>query len=124
MAAFFMAATLFVGAETAVEVPLPPPFDKLAHFLYYGLMAGLLAHAVGRRWLWVPLILVPVIGAADEWNQSMIVGRDASFWDWVADEAGTVVAVIAYWRVTSPQDSGLSAQDSEKERVEGRGQSE
>jgi VanZ family protein len=95
-----MAAILFIGAETAVELPPIPQFDKAVHFLYYGLMAGLLAHAVGRRWLWVPLILVPVIGAADEWNQSMIVGRDASFWDWLADEAGTVVAVVGYWRAT------------------------
>lgn len=99
-AAFFMAATAFLGAQTAAEVALfAPPFDKAVHFIYYGLMAGLLAHAVGRRWLWVPLILVPAIGAADEWNQSMIAGRDASFWDWLADAAGTA-AVVGYFYVT------------------------
>jgi len=41
---------------------------------------------------------VPVIGAADEWNQSFIPGREASVWDWLADEVGTVVAVVVYWR--------------------------
>jgi VanZ family protein len=98
-AAFFMVVTLFVGAETAAQVPLfPPPFDKAEHFIFYGTMAALLAHGVGLRWLVVPLILVPVIGAADEWHQSFIVGRDASFWDWMADEIGTVVAVYAYWK--------------------------
>jgi VanZ family protein len=98
LAALFMAATLFAGAEMAASVPLfPPLFDKAAHFTYYGIMAGLLAHGVGMRWLIVPLILVPVIGAADEWHQSLIVGRDASLWDWMADEIGTVVAVYAYW---------------------------
>ena len=34
LAAFFMAVTLFVGAEMAAQVPLfPPPFDKAAHFM-------------------------------------------------------------------------------------------
>ena len=99
LAAFVMAVSLFVGAETAAKVPLfPPPFDKAVHFTYYGIMAGLLEHGVGLGWLMVPLILVPVIGAADEWQQSFIVGRDASFWDWMADEIGTVFAVFLYWK--------------------------
>jgi VanZ family protein len=98
-----MAAGVFIGAEAPIDVPIGR-FDKLVHFLYYGLMAGLLAHGVGRRWLWVPLVLVPVVGAMDEWNQSMIVGRDASFWDWLADEVGTLVAVFGYSWVTKKRD--------------------
>jgi VanZ family protein len=98
LAAFFMAVTLFIGAETVATAPMfPPPLDKLSHFTYYGIMAALLAHGVGLPWLIVPLILVPVIGAGDEWHQSFIPGRDASLWDWLADEAGTVVAVFLYW---------------------------
>ena len=63
-------------------------------------MAALSAHAVGARWLILPLVLVPVIGAADEWHQSLIAGRNASIWDWVADGAGSVIAVVLYrtWR--------------------------
>jgi VanZ family protein len=99
-AAFFMAVTLFFGAETAAKLPLPPLFDKVAHFGFYATMAALLAHGVGRSWLILPLILVPVVGAADEWHQSFIIGRDASFWDWMADEAGTVFAVFLYWTWT------------------------
>ena len=103
-AALSMAVMLFVLAKTAVGIPLfPPPLDKAAHFVYYGIIAGLLSHAVGLRWLIVPLILVPVIGAADEWHQMFVVGRDASFWDWMADEFGTVVAVYAYWKWTRRQ---------------------
>jgi VanZ family protein len=99
VAAAAMAVALFVGAEAAGQVPLfPPPFDKLAHFSYYGVMAALLAHAAGLRRLWLPLMLVPLIGALDEWHQSLTPGRDPSFWDWVADATGTVAFVCAYWR--------------------------
>jgi VanZ family protein len=97
-AAFFMAAMIFFRADTGAGIPLPPPWDKVVHFLYYGAMALLLAHGVGRRWLWIPLVLVPVIGAADEWNQAGISGRDASIFDWVADELGTLLAVYVYYR--------------------------
>ena len=99
LAALFMAVTLFVGAEKAAQLPFfPAPFDKVVHFTYYGIMAALLSHGVGPRWLILPLVLVPVIGAADEWHQSFVAGRDASGWDWLADEIGTVVAVYVYWK--------------------------
>lgn len=101
-AAVFMAATIFIGADTVgQDLPIPPPLDKVVHFLYYGAMAFLLAHGAGRRWLIVPLILVPAIGALDEWHQAGIPGRDASFFDWLADELGTVAFVYAYARLTS-----------------------
>ena len=77
----------------------PTPWDKVAHFCYYGLMAVLLVHGLGRRWLWVPLVLVPAVGALDEWHQFYVPGRDASVFDWMADAAGTGVAVFAFWRI-------------------------
>ena len=99
VAAFFMAVALFAGAETVVDVPLfPPSFDKVVHFTYYGMMAVLLAHAAGIRWMWVPLLLILLIGATDEWNQASIAGRDASAWDWVADGMGAVAFVFFYWK--------------------------
>jgi VanZ family protein len=99
--ALLMAATLFAGAEEAGKVQLfPAPWDKLVHFLYYGTMAALLSHGVGRRWLWLPLVLVPLAGALDEWHQVYVPGRDASFFDWMADGLGTVLFVYAYSRLT------------------------
>jgi VanZ family protein len=96
-AAFFMAATIFLKADTGAGVPLPPPLDKVAHFLYYGVMAGLLAHGFSRRWLWLPVILVPAIGLADEINQIGMPGREASLGDWTADMLGAAVFVAGYW---------------------------
>ena len=41
-------------------------------------------------------LTVPLVGVADEWNQSFIVDRDASVWDLVADMIGTAVFVYGY----------------------------
>ncbi len=92
-----MAITLFVGAEEAGKAHLfPAPWDKVAHFCYYGTMAILLVHGLGRRWWLIPLVVVPTIGALDEWHQFYVPGRDSSVYDWGADALGTVVAVYAY----------------------------
>ena len=70
-----MAATLFIGAEEIGKVNLvPAPFDKAEHFVYFGIMAVLLSHGVGRRWLWLSLVLVPPVGALDEWHQLYVPG--------------------------------------------------
>ena len=108
-AAFFMAVTLFVGAEEAGKAQLfPAPWDKLAHCVYYGAMAVLLAHGFGRRRVWAALIIVPLIGALDEWHQLHVPGRDGSVLDWAADVAGMAVAVFAYrwWVGPCPRDTG------------------
>ena len=100
-AAFFMAALVFLAADKAGQIPLLPELpDKLVHFCYFGVMALLLAYGLGRRWWWLPLVLVPLIGALDEWHQFYVPGRDASFFDWLADAAGTVAFVYAYVRGT------------------------
>ena len=96
-----MVAFIFLEAEPSPDawIQLLPPWDKMVHFLYYGLMAALLAHGAGRRWLWLPLLLVPAIGLADELNQAGIPGRNASVLDWVADLLGAVAAVYVYRRL-------------------------
>lgn len=62
-----MGATLFLGAEEIGKVNLVPAlFDKAEHFVYYGTMAVLLSHGVGRRWLWLPLL---AHGVGQRWRQ-------------------------------------------------------
>ena len=96
--AFFMAVLLFALADKAGQVPLLPYLpDKLVHFCYYGVMAGLLAFGLGRRWWWIALGVVPLIGALDEWHQFYVPGRDASAFDWLADVLGTVAVTFVYW---------------------------
>jgi VanZ family protein len=106
-AAFFMAAMLFVGAETAAEIPLfPPPFDKAAHFGYF-LAMGLLAFAgLGARFWWTAIPVLIAIGAADELHQLTVPGRHGSVWDFVADAVGVAVAVWIKARRAGLKDDG------------------
>lgn len=99
-AAFFMAATLFIGAHEIGRLnTVPHLFHKVEHFFYYGAMALLFARGLGPRWFWMALLVVPLIGALDEWHQLYIPGRNGSVYDWLADVFGTVVFVYAYVRL-------------------------
>ena len=97
-AVFFMAAPLFIEAQKIGQVnTLPHLMHKVEHFLYYGTMAFLLARGLGRRWFWLALLIVPLIGALDEWHQFYIPGRNSSAWDFLTDAVGAGVAVCGYW---------------------------
>lgn len=94
-----MAATLLLGAHQIGRMNLVPHFfHKVEHFFYYAIMAILLAHGLGRRWFWIALVAVPMVGALDEWHQFYVPGRNSSVYDWMADLLGTVVAVYVYSR--------------------------
>jgi VanZ family protein len=97
-----MAAVLFVGAKGIGQVnSVPTLAHKVEHFVYYGGMAALLAYALGRRRMWIALLVVPLIGALDEWHQLGVPGRNGSVLDWMVDVAGALVAVYVVWRWTS-----------------------
>jgi VanZ family protein len=80
---------------------VPAPFDKAEHFVYFGIMAVLLCVGLGLRWFWAVLLVIPLVGALDEWHQYYVPGRDNSVVDWIADAAGALVAVFACWRIMS-----------------------
>jgi VanZ family protein len=94
-----MAVVLFAGAKAIGKVnTLPSLVHKFEHFLYFGTMAGLIAFALGRRYLWIALLTVPLVGLLDEWNQLFVPHRTGSPVDWAVDVGGTVVAVVfVYW---------------------------
>ena len=99
-AALFMAVTLFLGAHEIGRVNSVPPLGhKVEHFLYYGVMAFLIASGLGRRWFWIALLFVPLVGALDAWHQLYVPGRNGSALDWLVDVAGAIVAGWAYRRV-------------------------
>lgn len=82
-----------------------PGFDKLAHMVAYGVLAGtvILAHQPAAREflpLWVAIRAVLVClgyGLLDEWHQSFIPGRFVSAGDVVADVLGAALVAIAWY---------------------------
>lgn len=94
------------GAGPETEWTPPIPFlDKWAHFLVYGLLATGVARIMPAgssrpRIFWRTLLVVAAAGALEEGRQSINPLRDASWWDWLADWAGAVMATALYqhWR--------------------------
>ncbi len=78
--------------------------DKLLHFGEYALLATLMMRALSslgflsRLWslILVCLICVTVLGAMDEWYQSIIPNRDSDIYDWLADILGGLTGMSAY----------------------------
>lgn len=82
--------------QLPMGVSLPPPWDKLSHFLAFGALAASLelwlrgarhTFPVYRRHLLL-FAAVALFGAADEWHQSFVPGRETSAFDWLADALG------------------------------------
>lgn len=75
--------------------------DKTAHCIGYGVLATLLVGTLiffGRTRVFRIVLTLGILltyGAVDELTQPLF-GRWASFWDWVADATGVVVA-LAFW---------------------------
>lgn len=72
---------------------LDPPLDKLLHASVYGLMAGLLRFSGLLKLGLVVFIVMLGIGALDEWHQMAIPGREASFYDLLADALGVALGI-------------------------------
>lgn len=94
----FMAAVWFLSDTVSLETP-ELLSDKVLHFLAYGLFGVLNLRALHggfrRPVLWATvaaLALTAGFGAVDEWRQSGVSFRDASWGDWVADLAGALAA--------------------------------
>jgi hypothetical protein len=95
----FSAAFLFTCwsafRPAAEEINLLLPWDKALHFIgFYGL-TGLAAAAFPRRNLLLLAAGLCAFGVLIEVVQSTpFVNRDPEFWDWVADSAGILCALL------------------------------
>jgi VanZ family protein len=76
--------------------------DKVLHFLAYGALAFLVcttwelaAGVLNGRHLVFAWLAVVAFGAIDELTQ-MVVGRDCSVWDWLADACGAAIGVAVF----------------------------
>jgi VanZ family protein len=82
-----------------------PYADKVLHATGYGLLAFLLAGALGFRrlrapglaWLCVGVVVVAVAAGAEEASQLVLPRRNASFADLLANAIGVGAAQVAAW---------------------------
>ena len=100
------AAAIFVVSSIprreGMVVPLPGEgIDKPLHLIAYLILAGLVGLALrargkGRALAAVlSLAMAAAYGSLDEWHQSWVPGRVASWQDWVADLAGACIGALA-----------------------------
>ena len=75
--------------------------DKVLHTGAYFIM-GILAWRVfndyfnnQRTVVIASICFCSLYGISDEWHQSMVPGRDADIWDWIADTLGATIAVTS-----------------------------
>jgi VanZ family protein len=93
----WMAATFVASHQSAVEIPFGAP-DYVGHALGYSGLGALLMRALAggtlrnmRAALIVPAALIAIAyGFTDEFHQSFIPGRMASWSDIVADAVGAL----------------------------------
>jgi VanZ family protein len=76
------------------------PYDKVVHFVMYGVFAALLAHrAIPEMGAWrgtfIALAVASAFGAADEWHQQFVPGRSSDLKDWQADTAGAIAGALS-----------------------------
>lgn len=97
---------LLLSRSTPTALVLGIHADQVAHACGFGLVGFLVVRAVApserrasRAWaLLAALSFCACAGAIDEWAQSFLVGRVASWMDWGADVAGGLVGSVAALR--------------------------
>lgn len=97
-----------IGVATTIYVPdlglgrARFPVDKLVHFAMYFVLGWTVARALwvsGRRSsraVVVALLAGLAFAALDEWHQTLLHWREASFADWLADAAGLSTGLALY----------------------------
>lgn len=75
--------------------------DKILHFSVFGVLGlliirGMMLSNIKRSLIWT-LIIGSMFAALDEWHQFYVPGRDASFYDFVADVLGILFFSLAYY---------------------------
>ncbi len=94
------------------ELPEPPltfpGLDKLLHAVAYGILGALAYLALGVRHregrpllpaMLIAVIIVSLYAVFDELHQAQVPGRDASFYDGLADLGGAILGVVLVWKV-------------------------
>ena len=92
---YLMLAGLFIGGHQPGSGNLfPPPWDKLAHFTFYGVLTIFAGIAFPKIPLPLLCLMIIGIGGADEIHQIFVPGRHAGLDDLAADAVGCLPALV------------------------------
>lgn len=104
--AILIAAGIFIMSHQPGDdlVRIELGWDKALHMAVYFGFGLTLAFAAApfkggrRRYLYI-FIIGALFAASDEWHQSFMPMRDASFWDWTADVAGLLLSLLLFKKI-------------------------
>jgi VanZ like family len=90
-----LVVVLFWGGSQPFAVGLfPPPYDKVAHSVYFAALAVLFWFASGGKWPVFLVLAVSAIGGLDELHQRSLPGRSADFYDYLTDTVAAGLAIM------------------------------
>lgn len=100
---FALAVAIFLASGTS-NLAAPNvgfSYDKLAHFLVFGLVATSVIRIpvfINRNWNGAlkVICLISLYGVLDEFRQSFTAGRSVEVDDWIADTLGALLASVLY----------------------------
>lgn len=93
-AVVFIANLFYLGSKPFAVNLFPSPWDKLAHLLTFGFISGILWMGLLRKHPGWVVVLVSLIGVADELHQHFLPGRSADPFDLLTDVLAALLAVI------------------------------
>lgn len=92
-ATIFVALLFWAGSQPEAAGLFQSPWDKLVHFMAFGILAVMLCIGFQGRWPLLIIFLVTCVGALDEWRQAFLPGRTMSLADLAMDMTAAVVVV-------------------------------
>ncbi len=99
LAAAIMVFNLFyIGAKPVAVGLFTSHWDKVAHFLFFSTIAGLLWLGCDGRWPLVVALIVIAVGGLDELHQATLPGREADLPDFATDTTAACCTVcVLMW---------------------------
>jgi VanZ family protein len=95
-AAFLVFNLFYVGTKPVAVGLFVPPWDKVAHFLFFSAIAALLWLGVNGRLPAIITLLVIAIGGLDELHQATLPGREADVFDFATDTAAALCTIYLF----------------------------
>ena len=95
LAAFLVFQLFYLGAQPSAAGLFEPPWDAIAHFLFYSALTALLWTATAGRMPLAVLAAVVAVGGLDELHQASVPGRVADTADFLVDVSAATFTCAA-----------------------------